>query len=237
MMRINKYIAHSGICSRRKAEELIVQGKVLLNGHAVESLSTIVQEGDRVVVDGKNITPEREKVYLMLNKPSGYISAVRDDRGRKTVMDIIKPHFEERIYPVGRLDYDTEGLLILTNDGELANKLIHPSSSISKTYYVELDRPITMRSVFCLESGVLIDGYKTKEARIQKIGKGTSSTKCLITIEEGRNRQVRKMFETQKLKVRYLKRIQLGELYLGNLERGKFRPLTKKELAFLMKIN
>ena len=129
MMRINKYIAHSGICSRRKAEELIIQGKVLLNGRAVESLSTIVQEGDRVVVDGKNITPEREKVYLMLNKPSGYISAVRDDRGRKTVMDIIKPHFEERIYPVGRLDYDTEGLLILTNDGELANKLIHPSSS------------------------------------------------------------------------------------------------------------
>ncbi len=236
-MRINKYIAHSGICSRRKAEELIAQKKVMINGEVVESLSTVVDAKDIVVVDGKKIEPEKNKIYLMLNKPSGYISAVSDDKGRKTVLDIIKPHYDERIYPVGRLDFDTEGLLILTNDGEFANKLIHPSSNISKTYYVELDQPLTMKSIFNLESGVVIDGYKTKKCRIKKIGKGTSTTKCLITIEEGKNRQVRKMFETQRLRVKYLKRLQIGELYLGDLEKGKFRPLTKKETKYLMRIN
>lgn len=203
----------------------------------MKDFSYTVSATDRVSVGKQLIRPEEKKIYIMMNKPAGYISAVQDDRGRKTVVDIVNKKFKERVYPVGRLDYDTEGLLILTNDGELANKLIHPSSNIEKTYYVELDHPITVQNIRALESGVDIGDYITRKAKIKKLGNGTSSNKCLITIQEGKNRQVRKMFETQRLRVKYLKRIRIGELHLEDLKAGEFRLLTKKEVAYLMNIN
>lgn len=232
-MRINKYIAHCGYTSRRKADELIEQGKVLFNGEPVTDFSTEVGEGDIVSIDGKEIRLESKKIYLMLNKPSGCISAVSDDRGRKTVIDIVRPHFKERLYPVGRLDFDTEGLLILTNDGDLADKLIHPHSNIEKTYYVELDRELRIPQIRNLEQGVDIGDYVTRPSKIKKI----SGKSCLITILEGKNRQVRRMFETQRLRVKYLKRLRIGELYLEDMKAGEFRELNQKEIRFLMNIN
>lgn len=233
-MRINKYIAHCGYTSRRKADELIEQGRVQINNRVVKDFSTEVQERDMVLVDGQEIRLEEKKIYLMLNKPSGYISAVSDDRGRKTVVDIVKKQYRERLYPVGRLDYETEGLLILTNDGDLADKLIHPHGNIEKTYYVELDRALGMAALKNLEKGVDIGDYVTHPCKIKRI---SGKNACLITITEGKNRQVRRMFETQRLRVRYLKRLQIGELYLEDLKVGAFRPLTKKEIRFLMGIN
>lgn len=236
-MRINKFIAHAGLASRRKADELIKAGKVKVNGEVIIELGLEIKEQDRVEVNGVLVGLEEEKVYYMLNKPTGYLSTASDDRGRKTVIDILKPKVKERIYPVGRLDLETEGLIILTNDGEIANKLIHPSSNIEKTYYVELDRPITVQNIRAIERGVDIGGYTTKKSQIKKIGTGTSTHRCLITIEEGKNRQVRKMFETQRLRVKYLKRLRIGELYLEDLNPGEFRKLTKKELQYLRKLN
>lgn len=236
-MRINKYIAHCGYCSRRKADELIESRRVFINDVCVNDFSIDVSDGDMVTIDNKVIFLEQQKIYIMLNKPSGYISAVSDDRGRKTVLDLVQKEITQRLYPVGRLDYQTEGLLILTNDGALANKLIHPSSNIKKTYYVELDQSITMDEIKNIESGVDIGGYITKKAKIKKMTIGKNIDKCLITICEGKNRQVRKMFETQYVNVKYLKRLQIGELYLNDLKRGDFRYLTKKEIEYLMSIN
>lgn len=236
-MRINKYIAHCGHCSRRKADELIERGEVFINGEKVRDFSRVVSKNDVVTIQGKRIILEDTKIYVMLNKPSGYISSASDDRGRKTVMDIVGKHFKQRLYPIGRLDYETEGLLILTNDGEIANKLIHPSNNIDKTYYVELDRPITIQNIRNLESGVDIGDHVTKKCKIKKVGVGTSTNKCIITIGEGKNRQVRRMFETQRLRVRYLKRLQIGELYLNDLRPGEFRALSKKEVRYLMSLN
>lgn len=237
IMRINKYIAHCGYCSRRKADELIEKGRVFVNGKCVNDFSIDVDDNDIVTIENKVISLEQEKIYIMLNKPSGYISAVSDDRGRKTVLDLVQKHYTQRLYPVGRLDYQTEGLLILTNDGELANKLIHPSSNIKKTYYVELDRMISAEKIRKIESGVDIGGYITKKAKIKRIGPSINTNKCIITICEGKNRQVRKMFETQHLHVKYLKRLQIGELYLNDLKQGEFRYLNKKEIDYLMSIN
>lgn len=232
-MRINKYIAHSGIASRRKADELILEGKVKINGRLVTEPGAEVGAKDKVEVNGKNITLEKNKIYIMMNKPSGYICSSSDDRGRKTVLDLIKNQYTERLYTIGRLDYETEGLLLLTNDGDIANNLIHPRSNINKVYYVELNGPLTLQSIRNLESGVVIDGYKTRKAKIKKIGHNTSTNRCLITISEGRNRQVRKMFETQRLAVTYLKRLSVGELHIGDLKPGEFRTLNHKEIAYL----
>lgn len=231
-MRINKFIAHSGVASRRKADELIVNEKVSVNGKIVTDFSYEVKEDDIVSVDGEIISKERH-IYLMMNKPSKYITAVVDDRGRKTVTDLLFGKVEQRVYPVGRLDYDTEGLLILTNDGDLANKLIHPSSNIPKTYYAELSRKVTKNDISTIEKGVDIGGYITKYSKIKVSEKANA---CFITIEEGRNRQVRKMFETQGIRVKYLKRISIGDLKLGDLKKGHFRELSKQELDYLKKL-
>lgn len=232
-MRINKYIAHSGVVSRRKADELIRNGKVKVNNQVVMELGIEISDKDVVEVEGINIHLEEKKVYLMMNKPSGYICSSNDEKGRKTVLELVKAKYSERLYSIGRLDFDTEGLLLITNDGDIANKLIHPSSNIDKVYYVELDAPLTVKSIQNLESGVTIDGYKTKKAKIKKVGKNTSTNRCLITIGEGKNRQVRKMFETQRLKVKYLKRLSIGELYIEDLKPGEYRELTKKEVSYL----
>lgn len=229
-MRLNKYIADCGIASRRKADILIADGKVKINGKIVTNLGTIVNENDTVEVEGKRIKKEDKKIYLMLNKPSGFLSSVSDDRGRKTVIDLIKKKYKERIYPVGRLDYETEGLLILTNDGEFANKVIHPSKNILKKYYVEIDKNINEKEKRNIEEGVDIGNYITSKSKLSKI----DDCKYYITISEGKNRQVRKMFETQNKKVLYLKRVSIGNLKLENLKTGQFRELTDKEKTLLL---
>ena len=221
-IRINKYIASSGVCSRRKAEEYILAGKVLVNGVVNTELGYKVKEKDIVVVDGKQISLEENKVYIMLNKPKGYVTTSQEQFGRPSVLDIVK--VEERVYPVGRLDMDSEGLLILTNDGEFSNNVIHPTKHISKKYEVVLKENITETAIKKLESGVDIGGYVTRPAKVEKV----TDKKILITIGEGKNRQVRRMIEAVDNKVLNLKRIAIGGLKLDKLKSGEYLILDEK---------
>ncbi len=221
-IRINKYIANSGVCSRRKAEEYIQEGKVLINGSVNTELGYKVKEGDVVIVNGKQISLEENKVYIMLNKPKGYVTTAKEQFGRPSVLDIVK--VEERVYPVGRLDMDSEGLLILTNDGEFSNNIIHPTKHITKKYEVVLKENITEPAIKKLENGVDIGGYVTRPAKVEKV----SDKKILITIGEGKNRQVRRMIETVDNKVLNLKRIAIGGLKLDKLKSGEYIKLDEK---------
>ncbi|HGC6891222.1 TPA: pseudouridine synthase [Streptococcus agalactiae] len=232
-MRINKYIAHAGIASRRKAEELIKQGMVTINGQVVNELATQVKAGDLVEIEGSPIYNE-EKVYYLLNKPRGVISSVSDDKGRKTVIDLL-PQVKERIYPVGRLDWDTTGLLILTNDGDFTDKMIHPRNEIDKVYLARVKGIATKENLRPLTSGVVIDGKKTKPARytIIKVDHEKNRSVVELTIHEGRNHQVKKMFEQVGLLVDKLSRTQFGTLDLTGLRPGEARRLNKKEISQL----
>lgn len=221
-IRINKYIANSGVCSRRKAEEYIQEGKVLINGSVNTELGYKVKAGDIVIVNGKQISLEKNKVYIMLNKPKGYVTTSKEQFGRPSVLDIVK--VEERVYPVGRLDMDSEGLLILTNDGDFSNNIIHPTKHISKKYEVILKENITETAIKKLENGVDIGGYVTRPAKVEKV----SDKKILITIGEGKNRQVRRMVEAVDNKVLNLKRIAIGGLKLDKLKSGEYIMLDKK---------
>lgn len=225
MMRLQKYISDCGYTSRRKAEELILAKAVTVNGK-VANLGDKVDEDTCVVrIHNKLIKPERKKVYIMLNKPNGYLSTVSDDRGRKTVVELVGD-CEERIFPVGRLDYDTEGLLILTNDGDFTYKVTHPKHQISKTYIAKLDKNPTEEKIALLKDGVEIEDYTAVADQIEI----TEDKTVRITISQGKNRQVRKMFEKIGYKVVKLKRISIGELELVGLPRGKWRYLKKNEL-------
>lgn len=223
-IRINKYIANSGVCSRRKAEEYILAGKVLVNGVVNTELGYKVKETDVVVVDGKQISLESNKVYIMLNKPKGYVTTSKEQFGRPSVLDIVK--VDERVYPVGRLDMDSEGLLILTNDGEFSNNVIHPTKHISKKYEVVLKGSITELAINKLEAGVDIGGYVTRPAKVEKV----TDKKILITIGEGKNRQVRRMIEVVDNKVLNLKRIAIGGLKLDKLKTGEYIALNEKQV-------
>ena len=230
-MRINKYLANAGVASRRKVEEFIIQGKVQVNGLVITNLATDIKEGDIVTIDGRNIQLEQKYEYYMLNKPKGYISTASDDRNRKTVVDLIDT--TARIYPVGRLDFESEGLLLLTNDGELTNKLTHPKHNISKTYLVNINSSIAEQELQKLRNGVVIDGYKLHKCIISVLESNKNETKMKITIFEGRNREIRKMFESINKKVVFLKRIMIEKLALGNLKRGEYRKLTNQEIEYL----
>lgn len=232
-MRINKYIAHAGIASRRKAEELIKQGMVTINGQVVNELATKVKAGDLVEIEGSPIYNE-EKVYYLLNKPRGVISSVSDDKGRKTVIDLL-PQVKERIYPVGRLDWDTTGLLILTNDGDFTDKMIHPRNEIDKVYLARVKGIATKENLRPLTRGVVIDSKKTKPARynIIKVDHEKNRSVVELTIHEGRNHQVKKMFEQVGLLVDKLSRTQFGTLDLTGLRPGEARRLNKKEISQL----
>lgn len=230
-MRINKYLSECGIASRRASDDLIREGRVFINGKAA-ALGDDVGEKDEVTLDGTPVTRSVSHRYFVMNKPKGYVCTVEDDRGRKTVMQLLPPD-AGRVYPVGRLDYDSEGLLLLTDDGELTFRLTHPKNEIPKTYLVRIECGIGEQQLNKLRSGVELDGKLTKRCKIKVVETDKEYTKLHITITEGRNRQVRRMFETIGKEVVFLKRIRIGELSLGSLDRGKVRKLTPEEIFYL----
>lgn len=234
-MRINKYIASCGVASRRKAEELIISGRVTINGELITELSTTVDETkDIVEIDGVAINQEEKKVYILLNKPEGYITTVKDQFDRPSVLDILKD-VDERVYPVGRLDYETSGLLILTNDGDLTYKLTHPKHEVEKTYLAMVNGIITPEEKRRFENGLQIEDYTTAKAKLKivKVNEEKNYSVCKITIHEGRNRQVRKMCKAINHPVRNLRRIQMGRINIRGLEVGEYRNLTDEEVAYL----
>ncbi len=229
-IRIQKIIADAGYCSRRKAEEFISKGRVTLNGRPVK-LGDKAGSKDIIAVDGERIYIPRKKkmIYIMLNKPRGYVTTVSDELDRKCVMDLLEG-LEERVYPIGRLDRNSEGLLLFTNDGEFANNIMHPSRHISKTYRVTVRPDISDEQLVRLAEGVEIDGKKTLPANVVVKDKQAGRVVLLITIKEGRNRQIRKMCESVGLEVARLRRISIGPLKLGMLKPGSYRELTPDEL-------
>lgn len=233
MERLQKVIANLGYCSRRKAEELIKEGKVLVNGNIVKELGTKVKNSDTIEVEGNILDNNKNYEYYILNKPRGVVTTTNDEHGRKTVIDLIDT--STRIYPIGRLDYDTTGLLLLTNDGELANKLMHPSFKIDKTYIAKIEGIISPISIKKLRSGVVIDGYKTRPARVKvkSIDKKTNKSIVEITISEGKNHQVKKMFEAVGHPVLKLKREKYAIFDIKDLKVGEYRKLTFKEVSVL----
>ena len=232
MERLQKVIANSGVASRRKAEELIVNNKVKVNGNIVNTLGAKVDKNDQIEVNGIAISKE-EKVYYVLNKPREVITSVTDDKGRKTVVDLIKE--DKRIYPVGRLDYDTTGLLILTNDGDLANLLMHPKNEIDKCYVAKITGMLSPKEMMTLKTGVVIDGVKTRKSRVKvrKTDKESNTSIVEIVIHEGKNHQVKKMFEAVGHEVLKLKREKIAFLDLKGLKSGDYRKLNPKEVATL----
>ena len=230
-MRINKFLADAGVASRRACDKLIEDGKVYVNGK-VASLGQEVDNSDNVTVEGRVVKLNQKLVYYIMNKPKGYVTTVKDDKGRKTVMDLL-PKKSERVYPVGRLDYDTEGLLIFTNDGELANRLMHPVHEIPKTYIAKIEGTVKEEALAKLRGGIAIDGVKTKKANVRVVEETKEFTKVSVTITEGRNRQVRKMFEAVGYEVVFLKRIKIGDLSLRGLDRGEVRSLSSQEVYYL----
>ena len=232
-IRIQKMIADSGYCSRRKAEELISRGKVKLNGHPVK-LGDKCGFKDIITIDGERIYMPRKKnlLYIMMNKPRGYVTTVSDELDRRCVMDLLDG-VEERVYPIGRLDRNSEGLLLFTNDGDFANSIMHPSRHVSKTYRVTVRPDITDDQLVQLSEGIDIDGRKTMPASVVVKEKEQGRVVLLITIKEGRNRQIRRMCEAVGLEVARLRRISIGPVKLGMLKPGTWRELTAEELRAL----
>lgn len=233
MERLQKVIANSGYCSRRKAEELILNKKVLVNDIVVTELGTKVSSKDEVIVEGNVINNCEEYVYFLLNKPRSVVSTTNDEHGRKTVTDIIDTDL--RIYPIGRLDYDTTGLIILTNDGKLANMLMHPSSNIEKKYVAKVKGLVTGYEIKKLREGVIIDGVKTSKAKVKlkSYDKKTDKSIVELIIHEGKNHQVKKMFEAVSHQVDKLKREEYANLTLRGLRPGEYRKLSIKEVKSL----
>lgn len=227
IMRINKYLSGCGIDSRRKCEQLVTDGRVRVNGKTVKELATDIKDGDAVEVDGRHVEPVHRAVYIMLNKPKGCVCTVSDDKGRKTVLDFVK--IKERIFPVGRLDYDTEGLLLLTNDGELANRIAHPKNAVKKVYAVRVEGEPTEAELKRLRAGVTYNGVKYSPAQVKVAEKSEKETKLEITVCEGKNHEIKNMIESLGRRVMFLKRIEVGGLRLGGLSRGEWRYLNAKE--------
>ena len=237
-MRINKYIAQCGAASRREAEKLILEGRIKINNKIVVDLATNVDEyNDTVTLDGNIIRPHTRFVYAMFNKHKGCICSVKDDRNRKTVMDYLEDLKDYRVFPVGRLDYNTEGLLLITNDGSICNKLTHPSNEIPKVYIAKTRGKIDEDKLKELRNGIMLDGRKLSKSKIKLLEeKDDGECKYEVTIFEGRNRQMHRMFEWAGKEVLFLKRVQIGDIRLGGLARGKYRYLNKKELTYLKNI-
>ena len=232
MIRLQKQIADLGYCSRRKAEELIVSGKVYVNNVKVTELGTKVNPNDEIRIDD-DILVRQEKEYYMFNKPREVVSTTSDDKGRKTILDYFD--VSTRIYPIGRLDYDTTGLILLTNDGEFANLMMKPSSKIEKVYLAKINSILSKEQIFELKKGIVIDKHKCipDRVKVKSYDSKTNSSFVEITIHEGKNHEVRKMFEHFNIDVLKLKRISYGSLRLGNLQSGEYRKLSIKEVKVL----
>lgn len=235
IVRLQKYMAMCGAASRRGAEEFIAAGRVTVNGEKITEQGVKVEIGaDTVKLDGKVIKPSGKMFYIMLNKPVGYVTTVKDQFERPTVIDLVGTEISERIFPVGRLDYETEGLLLLTNDGDFTYKVTHPKHNIEKTYIAVLKGGITIKGLAQLRRGVkLDDGFVTSPAQVEMLDAENGHTTIKITIHEGKNRQVRRMFEAVGSKVKELQRISIGTVELGNLPLGRWRHLTSHEINYL----
>ncbi len=236
-MRLQKYMAMCGVAARRKCEEMIAQGRVRVNGTVITQMGTQVESSDRVELDGQLLLLEEQKRYVLYHKPAGEVTTVSDDKGRETVMDRFKD-FGERLYPVGRLDYDSEGLLLLTNDGELAQRLTHPSCEVDKVYLARVAGNPSNEEIERLRRGVFMEGdeRRTYPAQVRVVRDESLYSDILVTIHEGRNRQVRRMFDAVGHKVLLLRRVRFGALELGELRRGEWRELTAQEVEALKRL-
>ena len=234
-MRLQKYMAMCGVAARRKCEEIILSGRVSVNGEVITQMGVQVEEGDRVELDGQLIMPEEMLRYIIYHKPAGEVTTVSDEKGRETVMDRFRD-FEQRLYPVGRLDMYSEGLLLLTYDGELTNILTHPKHDVAKVYLVRVKGVVDNKILVKLNQPMDIDGYTIKPVKVVKIRDNENSTLLSFELHEGRNRQIRKMCESCELGVLSLKRISEGKLLLGDLPTGKWRYLTRDEVKYLTSI-
>jgi pseudouridine synthase len=233
LIRLNKYLAQAGVASRREVDRMIAEGKIKVNGQLIQTLGhKIDDEKDRVEVGGKTIEREEETVYLILNKPPGYLVTLKDPYKRSTVKELL-PALKQRIFPVGRLDYDSEGLLLLTNDGELAHRLAHPRYEVTKTYLVEVQGVPDSSKISRLEKGIFLEGKKTAPARIARLRGSSKKTLLRVEIYEGRKREVKRMFEAIGHRVLHLKRVSFGSVRLGTLKTGTWRFLTHKEVRDL----
>lgn len=237
-MRINRYLAECGLGSRRKCEQLVLDGRVKKNGRPVKELATEIDpDTDMVSVDGKNVAVTDRRVYLMLNKPKGYVCTTSDEKGRKTVLELLKGKYDRyRLFPIGRLDYETEGLLLVTNDGDTANRIMHPRNEVPKTYVAKIEGQIEERELDVVRKGVVLDGVKTKRCRVKLLDFSENVSRLEVVITEGRNRQVRRMFESINRQVIFLKRTAIGDLKLGGLYRGEYRELNEKEIQYIMNV-
>ena len=235
-MRVNKYLALCGLGSRRHVESLVTSGRVRLNGVVITDLAPLLPDDPAVRVDTRPVKPASDKVYILLNKPTGVVSTTYDPQGRTTVLDVIKSNPKQyskllnsvRLYPVGRLDYHTCGLLLLTNDGALTKQLTHPSTHVDKIYHATVNRPVTKAELETLSNGVKIDGVKTAPASFTYIKH--DRTQIQVVIHEGRNRQIRKIFETLDIQLTHLIRLQEGKLSLGNLATGDWKFVRKSQI-------
>lgn len=233
--RLQKYMASCGVGSRRTCEEFILSGRVKVNDTLISEMGyKIDSDKDRVYLDNQLIHPCEEKIYIMLNKPRGYVSTVKDERGRKTIIDLI--NVKERIYPIGRLDYDTEGLILLTNDGDIYNRIIHPRGEINKIYIAKIKGIPTEEEIFKFCNGLDIGDYITAPAKLKILKKNKDSSICEITIHEGKNRQIRRMCDKIDHPVITLKRISVANIGLGDLKTGEYRHLTKDEIKYLQNL-
>ena len=237
-MRINKFLAACGVASRRKTEQFVLEGRVKINGKVVTDLATDVnEEKDRVSVDGSEVKLPHKHIYLMMNKPKGYICSVRDEHDRKTVMDLLPVKYrEKRIFPVGRLDYDSEGLLLLTTDGDFSDRLMRPANEVPKTYVCKIEGVVSEPEIARLRNGVEIDGVRTKKCKAKILETNAKTTRVELTITEGKNRQIRRMFEAIGKTVTFLKRMAIGDLRVGGLSRGEVRELNEYEVDYLNKL-
>lgn len=232
-IRLQKFMADSGVASRRKSEELIAAGKVKVNGKVAAVGDKVDPKHDKVVVGGKKIVAAKGNIYIMLNKPRGFITTMSDEMDRKCVAELIKD-IPQRVYPVGRLDRESEGLLLMTNDGEFANALTHPSKHVPKTYRVTIRPSLSKEQKDALENGVMVDGRVTLPSEVRIVERQEGRVVIELTIYEGRNRQIRKMCENLGLEVARLKRTKIGSLKMGMLKQGDYRNLTQEEVHSLM---
>ena len=229
-MRLNKFLATAGIASRRKCEELIKNGEIKVNGQVVLNLATTIDEKkDKVEYKGGVLSLPSSFIYLKMNKPKGYASTSSDEKGRKTIFDLVEDK-SVRLFNVGRLDYDTEGLILITNDGDFANRVIHPSFEIEKEYMVTVEGKMQESEFAVLRKGAVVNGERMPEAKVKPISFDGKFTKLSVVITEGQNHQVRRMFEAIGRNIRLLKRVRIGQVRLGNLYRGKIKPLTEEEI-------